>query len=365
MKKGLLILPLLFIGMLSASAQISITTADVALPGQVVHQASDTLPTISVGTASASSQVWNFSSLAQHVHDTLSFMSYASVPNSNFTSSNLVIKQGWRANYGYAINSTSSVEQLGVSGIPYILGYYVPVTQITTPAETLATFPFTYNSTFTNTYRSKAKFHYGHVPAGAPITVDSIRDHSTTKKTVVVDAWGTLTTPIGTYNVIRSKEKKIIHDTVDVFYTLLFTSSWHNNYQNTTDSTTTYNWWANGLGYILATATMDSTSGTIVRRVDWSLSAPVGVGVPELTIPNSELVYPNPAENEINFIADATNQKAIQIFDIAGRLIDTITVTNNQTIINTSGYSNGMYMYNVIGKDNSILTKGKFAIINR
>ncbi len=364
--KKLLVGLSLCLGIFSASAQITITTADIATPGQVLHQATDSFPTtIAIGTASATSQVWNMAALGQNAHDTLSFLNYSSAPNANFSSANLVIKEGWQNNYAYTINNSSSIQTLGLTGTLTLLGYPTAITDKDNASELLVNFPYTYNSTFTNNYRTYAKFPFGHnvTVSGFTVLIDSLRDHSTVKKTAIVDAFGTLTTPLGTYTVIRSKETKITHDTVDAYYAFPITPSWHLNAQTSADSTTIYNFWANGLGYILASATMDSTGA--VKRVSWLQSAPVGVGIKEVTESNNELVFPNPAQNEINFVADASQQKAIQIFDVTGRLIDIITITNNQTTINTSNYANGMYRYNIIGKDNSILNKGKFTIINK
>lgn len=359
MKKSLLIISFFCLLFSSIKAQITITSADVAAPGQIVYQATDTLPSISVGTASTVSQSWNFSSLAQPINDTLSFLAYSSAPNPNYPTSNLVVKQGWQNNFGYAVNNASQLSLLGNSGIVNLAGFPTTVNQICGPPEKLATFPLTLNSNFTNNYRTHAKFYFGHtVPVGAnSYQVDSIREYGTVHKTVVVDAWGQLTTPLGQFNVIRSKETKITHDTIDAYVNLGLFGLWQ-NFTKTADSTTSYVYWANGVGFTLVTATMDSAGA--VANVKWLKALPAGIS--ETNSSDYELVYPNPAENEINFIADASKQKEIKIYDIAGRMIDSYTVSANQTTINTSSFANGIYMYKIIGRDNNISSKGKFSI---
>ena len=361
MKKIVFCLSAICFVVLSSSAQITITTADIGIPGQVLHQATDSFPTISVGTASATTQIWNMAALGQNAHDTLSFLAYSSAPNPNFSTSNLILKEGWQNNYAYTVNNSSSMKTLGLSGTLPLMGYPTFITQKYITSEDVVTFPYTYNSSFTDNYRTYAKFYFGHpvTSSGITVTVDSVRDHATIRKTAIVDAWGTLTTPLGTFDVIRSKETKITYDTVDAYYNFLG-ASWHNNTSHSADSTTIYNFWANGLGYVLVTAKMDSTGA--VKKVDWLQSAPLGFGIKEVSKSESELIYPNPAKNEINFVADASKQKAIEIFDVAGRLIDTFTVTNNQTTINTSTFASGTYSYTIIGKDNSIVSKGKFNV---
>jgi hypothetical protein len=171
---------------------------------------------------------------------------------------------------------------------------------------------------------------------------------------VLVDAWGMLTTPLGTYSVLRSKETKITKDSADGKTAL----GWR-NVLKTKDSTTTYSWWTNGIGYSLATATMDSTNG--VKSVQFLTTIPP-TGITELTAAADEKVYPNPAQNEINFVADASKQKEIKVYDIAGRLLDAVMVNNTVTTFNTSAYANGIYTYSIIGKDNTVLARGKFVI---
>ena len=357
MKKTLLIISSLLVVITGSKAQITISSNDITIPTHLVYQAIDSVHTgISVGSAGAN-QTWNMSTLAQSSKDTLTFESYAWAPNANFPNANLVIKQGWSAQYQYAVNSSSSLSFPGSAGILNLFGYPTQVTQTSTPAEIFVPYPYTYNSSFSNNYKSFAKFYYGHDP-GVGIVLDSVRDRITYKKSGVVDAWGSLTTPLGTFNVIRSKETKVKHDTIDVYY-VIGLGAWHNDAQDSMDSTTTYTYWANGIGFPLASATMDSTGA--VKSVQWLTTLPA-LGVSEYTALSNETVYPNPAQNEINFVADASKQKAIQLFDVTGRLIDTYSVLDEKTTINTSNFANGVYFYSIIGKDNSILTRGKFAI---
>ena len=355
MKKQLLFMVACSLAALTASAQITITTADIETPNHVVYQANDTLPTISIGNASATTQTWTMTGLAQHATDTLNFIPYAWQPNANFPTSNIVIKQGSANQYAFGLNDANGFSFLGNGGTANIMGTNVTVNQINTPAEKLATFPFTMNSGFTNNYISRAKFYFGQTIQG--LQVDSVRFKSIVHKTVSVDAFGSLTTPLGTFSVIRSKETKVTTDSADAYIVLFGFGTW-NNVQASADSTTTYTWWANTVGFPLVTATMDSAGA--VKRVAWLLQTP-SLGINEYSS-GAENVYPNPAQNEINFVADAANQKSVQIFDITGRLVDSFLITENVSTLNTSAYANGLYTYSILGKDNSIISRGKFSI---
>ena len=187
------------------------------------------------------------------------------------------------------------------------------------------------------------------------VTVDSIRMRSHIKKTALVDAWGTLTTPLGSYSVIRSKETKISHDTTDAF----FLGVWQNAIQTTADSVIQYTFWANGVGFPLVTATTDSAGA--VTKVQWLKSLPA-TGINEYVAATEVNVYPNPAQDEITFDLESAKVISILVFDITGRIIDVYPVSNDKVAINTSAFANGAYLYSVVGKNNSILKRGKFTI---
>lgn len=267
MKKSLLFVTSFCIYFLNTTAQITITTADMPVPTKVIYQANDTLPTVSVGSAGAA-QTWNLTAVVQHTVDTSMVLPYSAAPNTEFSTANLAIQQGNQNFYGYLINNSSNMTFLGGGGLADIGGNQVQINQISTPAEILFNFPTTYNSSFTNNFSTNAKFYFGQTIQG--ITIDSIKQKSSIQKTFIVDAWGSLTTPLagGPYDVLRTKETKISNDTTMAF----FFGGWNDIPGGiTSDSVVTYSWWANGIGAALATATMD-TSGA-VGNFQW-LTAP-------------------------------------------------------------------------------------------
>ena len=216
MKKSLLITTSFFICIFSVNAQITLNTSDMPTPTNTVYLANDTMPTVSVGTA-GTNQVWNMSALAHHTSDTSMAMTYSAVPNALFSSANVIIYQSSTGINGYVINDNTGMTILGGGGVINALGYPTQINQIDNPNEIVFKFPCSYDSSFTNNYHTKAKFHYGHTISG--IMVDSVMIKTTVKKTFLVDAWGTITTPAAgvPYNVLRTKETKISHDTTMVF----------------------------------------------------------------------------------------------------------------------------------------------------
>ncbi|MGQ0828025.1 MAG: T9SS type A sorting domain-containing protein [Bacteroidota bacterium] len=344
--KKLLLLSAFCISILGASAQITINTSDVAAVNKVFFQATDTLPSISIGSAGAS-QIWNMTNLQKHIQDTITFLPYSAAPNPKFSTSNLVIKIGNMAPaYLYAVNSTASLTALGYSAV-----FVGPVTISNTPAEIIANFPSNFGNSFTSNYKTFSQQYFGF------FGVDSIRNRGSVKKTVLIDAWGNITTPFYSNTpVLRFKETKISYDTTD----LQIAGVWNNNYERSADSTTTYSWWAKNIGFPIVTATKDS-SNTVVS-VDW-ISGTSAVGITEKVPSFGVNVYPNPAQNEIHFSINTPIEAiSIQVFDVTGRMITEHAVKNDMSTINTSHFADGVYIYSIIGKENVVLDQGKFTV---
>lgn len=341
---------------LATNAQITITTADIATPTKIILQGNDTIPAISIGSP-GTGMTWNMASLSNDKTDTITFLPYSAAPNPKFSAANLLAKFGWRNIYAYLINNSSGLTSLGNGGISDFGGGPGEFTQINTPSDIIANFPATYNSSYTNDHIQYTKFFFGFDP-GAGFVIDSMRTKSVIHKTVVYDAWGSVTTPLGTYNALRAKEIIVKHDTTDAYVTAF--GGWQNGIATKADSAASYVWWANGVGFPLVTARMDSLGN--VKTVEWLQALPMTVGINEFTAAVSVNVYPNPAQYELNIAANSISVKTVQIYNIAGKQVDAFEVSEDISVLNTSSYANGIYTYKLIGRDNSVVNRGKFSV---
>jgi hypothetical protein len=364
MKKHLLLISSGLLLAFASNAQITITTADVSAINTTIRQANDSMATVSVGN-SGTSQTWNLTGLNSHTEDTLFFMppNWTPAPTA-FPTANVAVKLNQQGNdaFIYAINNASGLSFLG-NRVAIDLGTGTPIviTQRNTPAEIQANFPSTYNSNFTNNYVTRALdtvMQTINTPFG-PFFIDSIMMVSHVSKTSTCDGWGTVTTPLsGTgFNALRFETIKINTDTVWAYLSAF--GMW-TEIQTTLDTTKTYTWWANGAGFPLAEVTVDYYTD-IAKTATWLKVAPT-VGVNEYANAMDVTVYPNPAQNILYISAKAEKVNSIQLFDITGKLINTISITNDISTIDVSAYANGLYNYSVIGKDQSILSRGKFTV---
>lgn len=341
---------------LSTNAQITITSADVASPLKLIQQAHDTLPTISVGS-SGISQVWNMSALNTHTMDSLDFIYANWAPKfSEFPTATAAIHFTGNDAYAYVVNTSSSFGLLGQSAIMDFGGGPSDIVIKLTPAQILFNFPSTYLTTFNNNCTRNGTFYMG--VSG----IDSIRQKSIVTQTSTVDAWGNVTTPLGTFASLRNYE--VTHQIDSNFFYVSALGGWQTSGlyapQAYVDSSKNYSWWANGVGFPIVQVRVDYVSGTALSA-DWLKATPTA-GINEYTNAENVNVYPNPAQNQISFDIEASKTASIQVVDIAGRIIDTYSVSGGIASINTSNFANGIYTYTLIGEDNVILNRGKFTI---
>ena len=382
MKKiKLTLVSLLLLFSSSLFSQVTISSLDMASPGKIIYQAHDSVPTINVGPA-GTNQTWNYLGvLNADFIDTLMFISPVDAPNYyDLPVSNLIIPVNAAGDIDYAVNSPADLTIIAntENKILFPGGAKTTLIKTNTPVEKVLEFPLEYNSTFTQNYVNFTQYFYGSVPPNYTPSVsdtknfifsngtsaihkcgmsDSLREKKIVFKSVVADAWGTITTAAGTFDALRVKETKITVDTIDAHDALLYVWFF---YKAKKDSVVTYYWYANDTGVPLVTGTMDSLGA--VKSVVWLASPLATLGVNEMAAASNINVFPNPAQNVISFNIDPSKASLILVYDITGRLINSSPVTADKVILNTSSFANGMYTYALIGNDKGILNRGKFSV---
>ena len=95
-----------------------------------------------------------------------------------------------------------------------------------------------------------------------------------------------------------------------------------------------------------------------IGESDWSESLDVtteGVGIDDHLM-NSISLYPNPANEVINVQCTMYNVQSIEVIDVYGKVINTLTVTDNPTQINVANLAAGMYFVRVTTEE-GVVTK--------
>lgn len=335
---------------ISASAQITVTQADIASIGTVVKQARDSVPTVLPGPAGAN-QTWNFSTLMSHEVDTLTFTNPAWTPNAaSFPSSNLAVifsPQFGNPGVSYLDNSPSGLWILGEGDQTTMIDY--------TPDQLLIPFPATYGTNYTNTYSYTVKQPYTGFPG-----IDSVMFKETTSQNGNFDAWGNLTTPLGTFATIRSKNLEVMTDSIWIHSTGPFPPAGWTFSQASKDTTYRYSWWASGVGFPLAQ--MDSSRTGGIMEADWLQASPATTSITPFAPQNGVSLYPNPASSFVNIVIPNGDANMITIYDASGRAVRTMELREKYTLISTSDLPAGMYFYATTGEGMSTSYRGKFTI---
>ena len=208
------------------NAQITMTQGDFPSIGDVLIDAVDTLAdTLDIGMPGAN-QSWDFSGLQEGLvvatsvidPDTTAFA-------ADFPNANVGLETEGFISYGNIsadsiIDFGSVVEIMGMSTLTYL-----------TPHSKLYELPLQFGSAFTDDYFQQTTLE------GFP-PYDSVRTTRTTHRDVVVDGWGQVTTPIGTFNVLRAQS----NDTTVNILEGLIGGTWSMIGPANATMSTTYEW---------------------------------------------------------------------------------------------------------------------------
>lgn len=249
----------------SAIGQITITSTDLPQSGRVNLLAHDTLSQPNIGTASSNAQTWDFTGVNVSYPQVTSYSSttpyhqYASsFPTANIYTYGPSLLYGALSgvapldytSFGYMYLSS------GINGLS-VVGYksdYGITHQ--TPADKIIETPAQLNDAFNTASFWEVSFNLD------PSNIDTIY-RSRNTKTVTIDAYGTLTTAFGTFDVLRVHEYFIKTDSAfgsfngTVIYGLEIMRDTVNN----------YHFWANGIEYPVAIVKTNNAGHVMVTEV--------------------------------------------------------------------------------------------------
>ncbi len=346
MKKTLLALTLSITGLTFSHAQITITQTEMPVAGDTIFEAEDTIPPVSLTIGSAGAdQSWDFSSLESDEMDTTYFLDPAATPyGSDFPGSNLTVFDISDSFYVYINSTPTSVELLGFAGD--IFGTGSAISLVLDDPQTFLNFPTEYESTFTDhSSRSTTLPNPGFLPQN----FDSMRIVNNTTVVDTIDGWGTATTPMGDYDVLRQKTIEYKVDTMLARDTL---TGW-TPIDTTLDTSYSYSWLAKGVKLSVVDVDMDS-SGTNITGAKYSMTPPPpppsGIEK-ESPIPAVMDVYPNPfAElTRVRFYLPKSGHTTIQVYDLLGQearvLLDKSLPAGQHTAwFKATGLPSGVYL---------------------
>lgn len=373
MMKTFTILSFFLLISFSSEAQITVTNSGWPNAGDTLKVAIDNSP-FYVLTPSAGTNVnWDLSKLKKDT-TTLTLIENASVGKNfaSFPTADLFVNTNVGETY---YNKTNSVLELlgfvgdfGGFGFPLVVKY--------TPANVERRNPMHYfdintaNYSFSTTFSSK--FLPDSLLSMFPISFDSIRFGQTTSRLDVVDSWGKLKIPGGTYDVLREKRTSMnsfkIEIKVQFIGWLDLSGLGGAGLVPPSDTTVAYWHFAEGVKEPILVLNCNSKGDTIQDAQFKNLKG-VGIFEPKDRI-SSLKIYPNPASQFINIKMTDLKQGdyTISMVNGLGQICRTETINNPGQIyefnLNLNSINPGWYIISLKDK-NDIITATGTVLINR
>jgi hypothetical protein len=337
----------------STFAQITVTETEMAQIGDQITRYQDTIISFGPGPEGPN-QSWDFSgnNLVQRVTNTTSVIDPSTTPYANdFPNSNVAMTND---NTAYAYFSQSSNELItdGAAGDLLMTGEII-LTPLN-PTSKLHEFPKTYGDNFCDPYAFDVTVDGS---AFSPLA-DSARLKHVATICDTVDGWGTITTPVGTYNCLRVKRVEYALDSSFFLPTFGLPPSW-TFLEEAYDTNTSYAWLTMETKLAVAEFTYDSLDQP--RAFTWSAIQPqVTTGLDENQQVSIE-VFPNPASDIMSIRGLKNNQVAdIRLYDQLGKMVVSERLRNNNKL-SIENLQNGIYFYELYAKEEK-LKSGKLVI---
>jgi len=228
--------------------------------------------------------------------------------------------------------STSKLEIVGI-GVE-VNGIEVPVKSDT--IDIVYELPMDYN----DAWLSRSYFNMDMNPAyDAQFKRHQQRD-------AVVDGWGQITTPFGTFNALRVKTTLTYQDSIfaDPFG---LGGSW---FALPTPETVEYNWWTNDNKVPVLKIITQAGVPTTMEYRDHEVTDFASLTNAEPTQIN---LYPNPTSSQLTVELPNSVNSTLEIVDLNGRTIYSNTISKTKTL-NVSNWSKGLYFVRITGNNTII-----------
>ena len=370
MKEQLFITAFLFF-FSNVFSQITVTDSDLVNVGDVIYKAYDDNPasTILVGSP-GSNQSWDFSSLQMSSIDTLFFVDPLTTVNSNlYPASNLAMLQQGSVNY---FNKGSNGMFLhGLSDTVFsspALFYPLPLTNTTNISDG----PIL---VIDNIISDITLLNLALPPATVATLTNGVYNNADTASVKImnttdflVDASGIMTTPLGSFDVLRLKSIKYTNSELDIycsdtisglgawvsnvpFSSIPFLSGFENN-----EIAYKYEWITDDddVAFLVAEAVVDSLDNIMVG-VSFQIEQPLSLFEQSSTL-DLVNIYPNPAMYSLTIESEQNRTIDLTLRDMSGSVI-LEDHFNNSTTLSLDRIAKGIYYLTLKSGDKRLVKK--------
>ena len=334
--KKLLFAILSVVGLNAANAQITLTSADSPVAGDMFVQSHDTVSTGITPGPAGENVTWDFSMLQQSFVDTVLYVDAASIPeSSNFPSANLAEINSSDTNF--IASTTNDLTFLGFLSGGIVVKMDDPLIGMQ--------YPYTYGTNFSDEGHFQVVIPYDTTVNS--VQIDSVRFDETINSTDSCIAYGTLILPGETINdALFNKNVSQNHDVVSIH-----TSFGWMDVRDTTYTTNSFSVYTNGYHQSLLDISMndDGTISSASYKYNPANYVETQNGI-------KVSIYPNPAKNNLNIETPEANS-SVTIYNLNGQQIISKKQNNNNFSINISTLPEGNYIIKINTPRGTIVKK--------
>ncbi len=372
----LTVLSILFVFVIQA--QITITDAYFPQAGDTLKTAFDGMPSgiIINPPGGTIDQNWNFTSVQGMSRQTIYRPASEGEASEEYPTADLFVPID-PIGETYYKSTASTFELIGYQGLdPANLGISLLVHLDPTLIERRA--PLNFIDFGVSHSAVILPFSADIIPGGIldslPATPDSIRLRITIDRSNVVDGWGTVTIPGGTYDVLREKQIEEQETLLDVKFGLGQFSFWIEDIEIPgldflgKDTITTYTFYNDTEKEAIAIVTVDNQNNDIVITVEYKDNdiqtniRYVNTGRPDL------IAYPNPAIDDvrIDFFNLPASVYTLKIYNILGIVVweKKYSISGNRNEkISLTDLRKGTYLYSLVSDNGNIISTKRLMIM--
>ena len=352
MKQFFLFLSILVFSNLNA--QITIMSTDISPLNAMASQSTDDSPDASIVPGGSGDQNWDFEALADNGALEFKFVEPSTTPYfDQYSSANLAAEQD--GNYFYFTQDDEFLTALGTYGDFQYSVFTVTAAVHVDPPQTILQFPATFGDSYSETVVVSAEDAASVI--GLDGLFDSVRIERTIVRAIAIDAFGTLKTPLGTFESIRSTENE---STTDVILGKQSGENWSVYQSQPTTESTVYNWWTKdgNFGFPMVRLQTDETGA--VTSANWVTDFVSGA---EETFDMQFGLYPNPATAGVVVEFPASFAGKLEVVDLNGRSIFQKSVLDPREVVSTQNFAPGSYVMVVRNEDGSLAAAKRFQVI--
>ncbi len=341
MKKNLLI-NFFLSATLITHAQVTITSDDLPVAGKGYLLGGATSGISSFTAGGTGNTTWDFSTITKTEQDTGGTLLLSQTPYPDaFPATHAAFNEDADGKtYSYFQLNTDNV---GLTGLVFISSTLGKAVKLNTVQElTYYTLPITegHMTLSRGTYRGKDAYSYQSLPY---INVDSIEATILFEKGDTVDAYGSITTPTGTYDAIRLKTVA----TRTMSFRGRNYGSWTDAssiYPPNTVTETSYGWWAKGIGIEVFKITYED-GATTPTKVTWYETGAAPTGIEEESFETGATsIYPNPANTQMTIVPSISLPYEVRINNAQGELVKEAQNVYGTQQLDVSTLSPGLYV---------------------